>query len=236
MMGKALRPMMMPVLLAGLVLEAAWSQPECDESELLSDSMTYSEEDTTTTNPAGNDYSPVAGLPNQVSSTSLRNAFLNQGQTPFKQLEQSKAISTRPASSGQEIAGLSFPRSTLDVSTSAPFAAMAESTGGITRALPVRGSRVLGARYFLLNGLHLAMAGADVAFTQHCIAGQRCREGNPLMPSSLAGSISVDSALVVFGAYASRKLKLQGARLWWLVPVAGIATHGAGVATGLAHR
>ena len=90
--------------------------------------------------------------------------------------------------------------------------------------------------FFLLNGLHLGMAVFDVEMTQHCIANHHCVEGNPLMPSSHAGQLGVNFALVGYGAFISYKLKKQENRLWTLSPVVGIAAHTAGVATGFAHR
>jgi hypothetical protein len=70
--------------------------------------------------------------------------------------------------------------------------------------------------------------------TQHCIAEQRCKEGNPLMPSSHAGRIGVSLALVSYTAGTSYLFKKHHSRMWWLGPTIGIAAHAAGFATGLA--
>jgi len=59
-----------------------------------------------------------------------------------------------------------------------------------------------------LNGLHLSVAIFDVEMTQHCIAVHHCREGNPLMPSSLAGELGVGFALVGYGAVVSYEFQL----------------------------
>jgi hypothetical protein len=88
----------------------------------------------------------------------------------------------------------------------------------------------------MLNGLHMGMAVFDVEMTQHCIADHHCREGNPIMPSSHAGQLSVNIALVGYGSYTSYKLKKRGSKLWRLSPMIGSAAHGAGAATGLVHR
>jgi hypothetical protein len=75
----------------------------------------------------------------------------------------------------------------------------------------------------------------DVGLTQRCIAAHRCAEGNPLMPSSLAGQLSVNFAYVGYAAFFSYNLKKRHSRFWWISPASGIATHSAGVATGLMH-
>jgi hypothetical protein len=90
-------------------------------------------------------------------------------------------------------------------------------------------------KYFLINGLHLGMAVLDVELTQRCIASHQCREGNPLMPSSQAGQLSVNIGYVALGAFASYELKKRRSQFWWLAPAGGIAGHLAGAATGLSH-
>ena len=99
-----------------------------------------------------------------------------------------------------------------------------------------KGPRTLGFSFFLVNGLHLGMAAFDVGMTQHCIANHHCREGNPLMPSSLAGQLGVDSAFVGFSVYSGYELKKQDSKVWWLSPAIGIVAHTAGVATGFINR
>jgi hypothetical protein len=96
--------------------------------------------------------------------------------------------------------------------------------------------RILDSKFFLVNGLHLGMAALDVALTQHCIANQHCTEGNPLMPSSFAGQLAVDSALVGAGTLVSYRLKKQDSKLWWLSPVIGSSAHTAGAITGFRNR
>jgi len=88
--------------------------------------------------------------------------------------------------------------------------------------------------FFLINGLHLGMAAFDVGMTQHCLADRNSREGNPLMPSSLAGQVSVEIASVGIATFVSYRLKKHGSKLWLLSPSIGIAAHTVGVVSGLA--
>lgn len=97
-------------------------------------------------------------------------------------------------------------------------------------------SRVLDSKYFVLNGLHLSLAALDIGLTQHCIAKQHCREGNPLMPSSLAGQVSVISVLFGASAFVSYQLKNEDSKLWWFSPAVGIGGHAVGAVTGVIHR
>jgi hypothetical protein len=96
--------------------------------------------------------------------------------------------------------------------------------------------RTIDRNYLLLNGLHLGMAMFDVGMTHLCISDGQCREGNPLMTSSLSGQLSISLALTAYGSAISYRLKKHGSRLWWISPVSGTAAHIAGVATGFAHR
>jgi hypothetical protein len=146
---------------------------------------------------------------------------------PFKQIEKDAQLS----------ANMMVP---------AAEAAMSSSNGGASASPSAAGSifappssvhpRILDSKFFLLNGLHLGMAFFDVGMTQHCIAVHQCQEGNPMMPSSLSGQLGVDFAFASYGTFASYKLKKHGSKLWWLSPVIGAGAHGAGVASGFAHR
>jgi len=98
-----------------------------------------------------------------------------------------------------------------------------------------RSPRTLSPGFFLLNGLHLGMAVFDVEMTQHCIADHHCVEGNPMMPSSQAGQLGMNFALVGYGAFISYELKKRDNKLWRLSPVVGISAHTVGVASGFAH-
>jgi hypothetical protein len=88
----------------------------------------------------------------------------------------------------------------------------------------------------MVNALHLGMAAFDVGMTQHCIATHHCREGNPLMPSSMAGQLSINFALVGYSSYVSYRLKMHRSRAWWMSPTIGVVAHTVGTATGFAHR
>jgi hypothetical protein len=96
--------------------------------------------------------------------------------------------------------------------------------------------RVIDKRYLLLNGLHLGMGILDVALTQHCIASGRCREGNPLMPSSMTGQLGVNFGYFAYGSLLSYKLKRRHAHFWWISPVSGIASHSVGIASGITNH
>jgi hypothetical protein len=109
------------------------------------------------------------------------------------------------------------------------------SAGSVFVAPVAKMPRTLTPRFFLLHGLHLGMAVLDVELTQHCIANHHCVEGNPLMPSSHAGQLGMNFALVGWGTFVSYKLKKQDRKLWVLSPTVGIGVHTLGVATGIAH-
>jgi hypothetical protein len=105
-----------------------------------------------------------------------------------------------------------------------------------TRPSQALRSRLFDSRYLLLNSIHLGIALLDVELTQNCIEEHKCREGNPIMPSSRAGQIGFDLgsvALTAAGSYWARK---HNEKIWWIAPAAGIAAHTAGAATGFAHR
>lgn len=91
-------------------------------------------------------------------------------------------------------------------------------------------------KFLIWNGLDVGMAVIDVELTQHCIANGQCREGNPLMPSSHAGQLSVGIGYATLGAFVSYKLKKHKSSYWWLPVAGGIAGHTAGLAAGLAHK
>jgi len=96
--------------------------------------------------------------------------------------------------------------------------------------------RVMDKRYYFLNGLYAGMAVFDVEMTQHCISEQECREANPVMPSSQAGQLSVNFALVAFDAGYSYWLKKHHHKVWWIPPLSGSVVHAVGVATGIEYQ
>jgi hypothetical protein len=150
---------------------------------------------------------------------------------PFGQIERDAKLE----------ASLRAPDSETSASTSSSsiFPGVASPTpfvAGVERgpAAPVA-PRILDSKFYTLNGLHLGMAVFDVGMTQHCIAVHQCREGNPLMPSSLAGQLSMDFAFVGYSSFVSYRLKKHRSSMWWLSPTVGAAAHAVGVTTGIAH-
>jgi len=110
-----------------------------------------------------------------------------------------------------------------------PAEHLSASAVGLIRVPPVIFPRTLDAKYFLVNGMHLTMAMADVVVTQRLIATGQYKEGNPLMPSSRGAQLGVDFALVGYGSYVSYKMKKQGYGSWWITPMIGVTTHSFGV-------
>ncbi len=115
------------------------------------------------------------------------------------------------------------------------FGTASSGAGYITPALPAT-PRTADSKFFLLNGIQLGMAVFDVEMTQRCIASHRCRETNPVMPTSQAGQLSVNFALAACNSGISYWLKKHGSKLWWLPSSAGIVVHSAGVTTGFEHQ
>lgn len=128
-----------------------------------------------------------------------------------------------------------FSRPYLFAYSSPGPAAPASSSAGFTRTPPVRSTRTFDAKYVWLNGFQFSLAFADVETTQHCIDKHTCREGNPLMPSSQAGRISVSLGFAAVTAVASYRLKKHRSKGWWAAPAVSIAGHAVGLASGLAH-
>jgi hypothetical protein len=145
---------------------------------------------------------------------------------PIRQIERDAQLSATAA----------IPPREAGVSRSYALPSGSSSSASFVFVPPApKAPRTLSRRFFLLNGLHLGMATFDVVMTQHCIADHHCQEGNPIMPSSYAGQLGVDFALVGYGAFISYELKKRENNLWWLSPSVGVAAHTAGVATGFAH-
>ncbi|HWA96686.1 MAG TPA: hypothetical protein VG844_18965 [Terracidiphilus sp.] len=96
--------------------------------------------------------------------------------------------------------------------------------------------RVVDGKFIFINGLHLGLALADTEMTQACIAERRCREGNPLMPSSHAGQLAVDFGFFAYATGTSYWFKKHHSGLWWLPALGGSLAHTAGLVTGLLHQ
>ncbi|MGB7549919.1 MAG: hypothetical protein WBM14_19460 [Terracidiphilus sp.] len=144
---------------------------------------------------------------------------------PLEQLPQAPQQQTRLALPSEELAMTAASRALPAFSYSASF----------EPARPVA-PRIVDGKFLTINGLHLGMAVFDVEMTQRCIASHKCREGNPLMPSSQAGQLAVDFAYVAYGTGLSHWLRKHKSRLWWLPPTTGIVAHTVGAATGLLHQ
>lgn len=150
-----------------------------------------------------------------------------EAKVPFRQIEQEAQLSARIVAPAGEAAINSVSESSMAVSSSA----------GYVLPVPVyKHERTMSASYLLWNGLHLGMAGLDVAMTQHCIADNHCREGNPMMPSSLKGQLGIDFSLVGYGAFIGYEAKKHDNKIWWLPSAIGVTAHAAGVATGFVNR
>jgi hypothetical protein len=106
----------------------------------------------------------------------------------------------------------------------------------VVASSPAAKAEVMDKRYYFLNGLHLGMAVFDVEMTQRCISEQKCREANPVMPSSQAGQLSINFVLVGCEAWYSYWLKKHHPKVWWIAPLSGSVVHAAGVATGFEHQ
>jgi hypothetical protein len=145
---------------------------------------------------------------------------------PFRQIEREAQLSSKRMA----------PASAALISDAHEMPSWPSPSDGYVFVPPATVSpRTASNEFFLINGLHLGMSVFDVGMTQHCIADNHCREGNPLMPSSLVGQLSVNFAYVGYGTFVSYRLKKRGSKLWVLSPIVGIATHSVGVASGFAN-
>jgi len=146
---------------------------------------------------------------------------------PFKQIEREARLS----------ASLRAPVDEAAINHSIEEYSVSGAASGFVSPQPTyKKARILDSKFFLVNGLHLGLAMLDVGMTQHCISAHRCKEANPLMPSSLAGQLGVNSALISGSAFVSYRLKGQESKLWWLSPAVGIGAHTAGAVTGFIYR
>jgi hypothetical protein len=155
---------------------------------------------------------------------------------PFEKIEKDAQLSATLTLPANDTASGLYSSSVSSATTPSESSGFA-SGSGFTRGTPtpVR-RRGLGSNFFLLNGLSFGMAIMDVEMTQHCLSTHKCREGNPLMPSSQAGALSVNLALTGAGTWISYLLKKHESHSWWIAPTSGIGSHTVGVATGLMHR
>ena len=119
---------------------------------------------------------------------------------------------------------------------------VSKSSGSATAVMMMTGSvhapavvahRSIGLSVFVVNMIQISAAGLDIAMTHRCIAGRTCKEGNPMMPSSLGGQVGVDVALISYSAFVSCRMKKRGSRMWWLSPMVGTAAHIVGAASSI---
>jgi hypothetical protein len=139
----------------------------------------------------------------------------------------------RPVSDGLRIAELTLNErsvSHVELGTNSAEASV------LVRTSPASVPRVADFKFYALNGLHLGMAVFDVEMTQRCIAVHHCEEANPVLPSSQAGQLSVNFALVAFTSGVSYWLKKRHEKLWWLPPATSAGAHGIGAVTGFEHQ
>jgi len=152
---------------------------------------------------------------------------------PFEQIQKDAQLTSALTLPANENAIGLYSSSSLAIVSSES----SSSGSGFTRgtATPLR-HRSIGSKFYLLNGLSFGMAALDVEMTQHCLATHKCREGNPLMPSSHAAALGISFSLVGSGTWVSYRLKKSQSRTWWIAPTGGIASHAVGLVTGLMNR
>ena len=155
-----------------------------------------------------------------------------EAKIPFHEIEQNAQISPRMMALNNVAEGNLFPSSSAlnNLHIADPV-----SASGFVRATPVRVSRYPNRNFYLLNGMHLGMAMLDVGMTQRCMANHTCKEGNPMMPSSLAGQLTVNFAYVGYSSFFSHRLKNRNSRIWWISPMTGTVAHIVGAAASASH-
>lgn len=146
---------------------------------------------------------------------------------PFEQIQKDVQLSARAAMPANEAA----------VGHAYGAGPSSSSSAGFVFVPPTpKAPRTISSGFLVLNGLHLGMAVFDVEMTQHCIANGHCVEGNPMMPSSQAGQLAVTLASVASLTFVSYRLKKRENKMWKVAPIAGIAAHTVGVASGFRYR
>lgn len=93
--------------------------------------------------------------------------------------------------------------------------------------------KVIDKKFLFLTSLATGLTVADFELTQSCIAGHRCIESDPLMPSSHAGMYASSMPVNAGLTYLSYRLKAKGKRYWWVPVAAIVASHAIGVGTNL---
>ena len=88
-------------------------------------------------------------------------------------------------------------------------------------------------KYIALNGANMGAAGLDLWSTHRLLATGKYKEGNPLMPKTVAGQAGVDAGICGAVAVGSYYLKKHGSKWWAVLPVIGIGAHGVGATWNL---
>jgi hypothetical protein len=167
-------------------------------------------------------------------------SFAQQAQIPFEQIQRDSQSSVALAQSNSAPPGVVPPEPAPQDSSSATPSRLAApasvaSSATFNRVPAVRSPEVADAKFLFLNGQHLVLSLADIELSQRCIDAHTCTEANPLMPSSLAGKLSVTLGIFAYATATSYYLKKHRSRWWWAPPVLGVGIHTVGLMSGLAH-
>lgn len=88
-------------------------------------------------------------------------------------------------------------------------------------------------KVWALTGSYLASTAADLALTRTLIDSGQAYEANPMLGQTthqqVIVSVGISGALLA----AEYLLLKKHSPIWWLVPVAGTASHGIGIWSGL---
>ena len=93
--------------------------------------------------------------------------------------------------------------------------------------------KVFDKKFALLAVVATGLTVADYEMTQRCLARRTCVEADPLLPRSRAGMYATNIPLNAALFYWAYRRKSGGKRLWWLPPMAIIASHAVGVESNL---
>ena len=97
--------------------------------------------------------------------------------------------------------------------------------------LPCMAQSVVDKKFLALESGQLAAGLLDAGLTQTCIHQGTCKEGNPWMPSSMAGQFGVAAGMGLANAGLAYYLK-KHTRYWWIPSAAAIGGHAWGASTG----
>jgi len=103
----------------------------------------------------------------------------------------------------------------------------------ITNPADKPAKKVFDKKFAFLAVLATGLTVADYEMTQRCLARHSCVEADPLLPHSRAGMYATNIPLNAALFYWAYRRKAGGKRLWWLPPMAIIASHAVGVQSNL---